>query len=70
MIKRWNEMDTFAKVAVAMLLLWVVGVCTIVLGYEATGCVLIWLAVAIDVAAVIVVWIKKRNIKNENNLQN
>lgn len=68
MIKRWNEMDTFAKVSVAMVLLWAIGVCTIVAGYKVIGCVLIWLAVVIDVVAIIVVLRKKRSIKDENNI--
>ena len=58
MIKRWSEMDTFTKVTVSMVLLWIVGTCIIISGHKATGCVLIWLAVVIDVIAVMVVWYK------------
>lgn len=73
MVKRWSKMDTFMKVAVSMVLLWIIGTCIIVLGHKATGCVLIWSAVVIDVIAVMVVWYKswrKRSIKNETNIQN
>ena len=69
MIKRWNGMDTFAKISVAMVLLWIIGACTIAVGHKVIGCVLIWLAVVIDVVAIIVVlWKKKEERKKQNGI--
>ena len=60
MIKKWNEIDAFTKVSVVMVSLWVIGICTIVAGYEASGRVLIWLPFVVGVVAIIVRQIKKR----------
>lgn len=59
-------MDTFTKIAIAMVLLWSIGVCAIVAGYKVIGCMLMWSAVVIDVIAVMVekAW-RKRSTKNE-----